>query len=167
MAKQSAGLLVYRNTGKEPEVLIIHPGGPFWAKKDKGAWSIPKGEIEGVETDLLAVAKREFAEETGQPAPAGGYLELGTVKNKSGKVIYAWAVEGDLDAAAIQSNTFSMEWPPKSGQQQDFPEVDKAGWFSLDKARAKLNAAQGAFLDRLAEQLGAEIAEPPQQRSLF
>jgi len=164
--KQSAGILVYRKKGAGVEVFIVHPGGPFWAKKDKGAWSIPKGEFTGDE-DMQVAARREFGEETGQAAPEGEHLDLGFVKNKSGKVIYAWAVEGDADAAALQSNTFEMEWPPKSGQQQSFQEVDKAGWFAPEKAMEKLNPAQAPLVERLLEALHLEIVEPPQQASLF
>jgi predicted NUDIX family NTP pyrophosphohydrolase len=163
--KQSAGLLVYRKSSNGVEVLIVHPGGPFWAKKDKGAWSIPKGEFE--DDDALVAAKREFQEETGQKPPAGKYTELGSVKNKSGKVIYAWAVEGDLDVSIVQSNTFTMQWPPRSGQEQEFAEVDRAGWFTPEKAIEKLNVAQVAFVERLVEILGLDLPEKPQQATLF
>ena len=130
------------------EVLLVHPGGPFWAKKDAGAWSIPKGEYE--DDDPRACALREFEEELGTPLPAGAELtELGTVKLKSGKQITAFAVEGDLDADAITSNTFTMEWPPRSGRTREFPEVDRAGWFDLETAREKLNPAQAELLVRL------------------
>jgi len=145
-AKRSAGILLYR----AHEVLLVHPGGPFWARKDAGAWSIPKGEYEEGE-DPRSAALREFAEELGSPLPAGTELvELGTVKQKSGKVITAYAARGDLDPDAIRSNTFTTEWPPRSGRMQEFPEVDRAGWFGLDEAREKLNPAQAAFVDRLA-----------------
>jgi predicted NUDIX family NTP pyrophosphohydrolase len=164
--KQSAGILVYRKSSTV-EVLIVHPGGPFWAKKDKGAWSIPKGEVVDGEDDLLAVAKREFQEETGHDAPTDDYQELGSVKNKSGKVIHGWAVEGDLDISTLKSNTFTMEWPPKSGQQQEFPEVDRAGWFTPEKAMERLNPAQVAFVERLIEALGMEPPGQPEQASLF
>jgi predicted NUDIX family NTP pyrophosphohydrolase len=131
------------------EVLLVHPGGPFWAKKDAGAWSIPKGEYE--DDDAPACARREFEEELGTPLPADAELtDLGTVKLKSGKQITAFAAEGDLDAKTITSNTFSMEWPPRSGRTQEFPEVDRAGWFDLDAAREKLNPAQAELLVRLA-----------------
>ena len=131
------------------EVLLVHPGGPFWAKKDAGAWSIPKGEYAEGE-DAVACALREFEEELGAPPPDRSALtELGTVRLKSGKRITAWAAEGDLDASAVRSNTFTMEWPPRSGRMQEFPEVDRAGWFGLDEAREKLNPAQAAFLDGL------------------
>jgi predicted NUDIX family NTP pyrophosphohydrolase len=133
-------------------VLIVHPGGPFWAKKDEGAWSIPKGEY-GEGEDPRACALREFEEETGRALPRGELIELGTAKQRSGKVVTAWAAEGDLDADAITSNEFEMEWPPRSGRMRSFPEVDRAGWFGLDEAAAKLNPAQAVFLDRLREQL--------------
>jgi predicted NUDIX family NTP pyrophosphohydrolase len=131
------------------EVLLVHPGGPFWASKDAGAWSIPKGEHEEGD-DPRACARREFEEELGTPLPADAELtELGTVKLKSGKQVTAFAVEGDLDAAAITSNTFTMEWPPRSGKMREFPEVDRAGWFGLEEAREKLNPAQAELLVRL------------------
>jgi predicted NUDIX family NTP pyrophosphohydrolase len=145
-AKRSAGILLYRAR----EVLLVHPGGPFWARKDAGAWSIPKGEYEEGE-DPRSAALREFAEELGSPLPAGTELvELGTVKQKSGKVITAYAAQGDLDPDAIRSNTFTTEWPPRSGRMQEFPEVDRAGWFGLDQAAEKLNPAQAELLVRLA-----------------
>jgi predicted NUDIX family NTP pyrophosphohydrolase len=150
---RSAGILLYRITDGELEVLIVHPGGPFWARKDAGAWSIPKGEHDDDE-DAQACALREFEEETGTRPPAGELADLGTVRLKSGKQVAAWAVEGDLDADAITSNMFELEWPPRSGRTQEFPEVDRAGWFGLDAARDKLNPAQGAFLDRLRDLLG-------------
>ena len=132
------------------EVLLVHPGGPFWARKDAGAWSIPKGEHEDGD-DARACALREFEEELGTPLPADAELtELGSVKLKSGKQITAFAVEGDLDADAVTSNTFTMEWPPRSGRTSEFPEVDRAGWFDLDTAREKLNAAQAELLVRLS-----------------
>jgi predicted NUDIX family NTP pyrophosphohydrolase len=130
-------------------VLLVHPGGPYWAEKDAGAWSIPKGEY-GDDEDPRACAAREFQEELGAPLPAGRLTELGTVKLRSGKQIVAFAVEGDLDADAVTSNTFTLEWPPRSGRMREFPEVDRAGWFSLDEARVKLNPAQAALLDRLS-----------------
>jgi predicted NUDIX family NTP pyrophosphohydrolase len=164
--KQSAGLLIYRKSNSAIEVLIVHPGGPFWAKKDKAAWSLPKGEFEENE-DTLTTAKREFKEELGHEPPEGEYIEIGSVKNKSGKVIHGWTVEGDVDVSMIKSNTFKMEWPPKSGQHQEFPEVDKAGWFSLEKAKEKLNPAQAEFIDRLAETLDIDMSEPPEQATLF
>lgn len=149
--KQSAGLLLYRRNKKKLEVLLVHPGGPFWKNKDAGAWSIPKGEFDGDEQALDA-AKREFEEETGFCC-SGEFLELSPVKMKSGKSIYAWALDKDIDAAAIKSNTFEMEWPPKSGKQQSFPEIDKAKWFSPAEAKQKINAAQSAFIDELLKLL--------------
>jgi predicted NUDIX family NTP pyrophosphohydrolase len=165
MAKQSAGVLVYRHKDSIVEVLIGHQGGPFFAKKDKGAWSIPKGEFPDGE-DPTEAAKREFQEEIGQPVPAGEFIELGHTKNKSGKTIYVWAVEGNLDATNITSNTFIMEWPPHSGQQQKFPEIDKAAWVEISKAIDKLNSGQTVFLERLAEKLDLKL-EKPEQASLF
>ena len=150
---RSAGILLYRIRDGEPEVLIVHPGGPFWARKDAGAWSIPKGEHDDDE-DAQACALREFEEETGTALTPTALADLGTVRLKSGKLVAAWAVEGDLDADTITSNTFELEWPPRSGRTREFPEVDRAGWFGLDAAREKLNPAQGAFLDRLRDLLG-------------
>jgi predicted NUDIX family NTP pyrophosphohydrolase len=149
MPKRSAGILLYRRRDGQIEIFLVHPGGPFWMKKDAGAWSIPKGEYaEG--DDPLQAAKREFREETGFDLQVGALHELSEIKLASGKVVTAWAVEGDCDAATIQSNTFSIEWPPKSGKKQEFPEVDRAAWFSLPGARNKINAAQRVFLDRLS-----------------
>ena len=155
MAKKlSAGILLYRKCGAGIEVLIVHPGGPFWAKKDDGAWSIPKGEyLEG--QDPLSVAKREFIEEIGSEV-AGHFVELPPAKQPSGKIIRAWAVEGDLDAASIRSNTFSMEWPPKSGRIQRFPEVDRALWCEVAVARRKLLSGQRIFIDELEEHVRRE-----------
>jgi predicted NUDIX family NTP pyrophosphohydrolase len=147
--KRSAGILLYRLTGGAPEVLLVHPGGPFWARKDAGAWSIPKGE-HGDDENPQACARREFAEETGTALPDGALADLGTARLKSGKLVSAWAAEGDLDPRQIRSNTFELEWPPRSGRVQSFPEVDRAGWFGLETAREKLNPAQAPFLDRLA-----------------
>ena len=159
-ARRSAGILLYRLTGDEPEVLLVHPGGPFWARKDAGAWSIPKGEY-GDDEDPQACARREFEEETGTALPPGALADLGTARQRSGKVVTAWAAEGDLDADAIQSNTFEMQWPPRSGRMQAFPEVDRAGWFGLEAARDKLNPAQTAFLDRLHALLQAAGGAQP------
>ena len=153
MAKRSAGILLYRIAGGAPEVLLVHPGGPYWARKDAGAWSIPKGEYEDGE-DPQACALREFEEELGVELPPGQLAELGSVKQKGGKVVTAWATEGDLDAGAVSSNTFTMEWPPRSGRTEEFPEIDRAGWFEIETARDKLVAAQTEFLDRLLERLG-------------
>lgn len=149
---RSAGILLFRRAGATVEVLIVHPGGPLWARRDDGAWSIPKGECDPGE-ESLAAARREFAEEIGSPAPTGEPLALGEVRLKSGKRVIAWALEGDLDAAAIRSNTFTMQWPPRSGQTQAFPEVDRGGWFDLAQARVKLNPAQAQFIDRLVDML--------------
>jgi predicted NUDIX family NTP pyrophosphohydrolase len=154
MPRRSAGILLYR----DGEVLLVHPGGPFWTKKDAGAWSIPKGEYEDGD-DPRACALREFEEELGTPLPAGTELvELGDVRQKSGKVITAYAGAGDLDADAATSNTFTLEWPPRSGRMQEFPEVDRAGWFTLDEAREKLNPAQAELLVRLAPLLARGAA---------
>jgi len=147
MAKQSAGVLLYRLRDAAPQVFLVHPGGPFWAKKDAGAWSIPKGEAAPGE-DLLACAQREFAEETGV-ALAGPFLPLAPIKQSGAKVVHAWALEGDCDAAAIKSNTFDLEWPPRSGRIQAFPEIDRAGWFGLALAREKINPGQRGLLDAL------------------
>jgi predicted NUDIX family NTP pyrophosphohydrolase len=154
MAKRSAGILLYRGRTGEAEVLLVHPGGPYWAKKDLGAWSIPKGEYEEDE-DPRACALREFEEELGGPPPAEALTELGTTRLASGKFVTAWAAEGDLDAASVVSNTFTLEWPPRSGVMREFPEVDRAAWFPLAEARRRINPAQVAFLERLREQLEA------------
>jgi predicted NUDIX family NTP pyrophosphohydrolase len=155
MAKRSAGILMYRGSGSALEILLVHPGGPFWAKKDAGAWSIPKGEYEQGE-DSLAVAKREFAEELGSPAPQGEYLDLGELVQPSRKVITVFAVEGEFDPASLASNYFEMEWPPKSGRKQSFPEVDRAAWFSLEEAREKILPGQAPFIDRLLAHLRSQ-----------
>ena len=146
--KRSAGILLHRRRDGAHEVLLVHPGGPFWAKKDAGAWSIPKGEYEDGE-EPRAAALREFAEELGAPPPDGELVELGEVRQKNRKVVTAWAAEGDVDASAVRSNTFEMEWPPRSGPPQAFPEIDRAEWFPLARAREKLVPAQAAFVDRL------------------
>jgi predicted NUDIX family NTP pyrophosphohydrolase len=144
----SAGIVLHRDRGDGLEVLLVHPGGPLWARRDAGVWSIPKGEY-GDDEDPLTAARREFVEELGTPAPDGEALDLGEIRQKSGKRVRAWALAGDLDAEQIQSNTYSMQWPPKSGRREEFPEVDRARWFGLDEAREKLNAAQVELLDRL------------------
>jgi predicted NUDIX family NTP pyrophosphohydrolase len=152
--KRSAGILLFRRKGAEPEFLLVHPGGPFWANKDRGAWSIPKGQIES-EEEPRACAIRELEEELG-PAPVldpESLIELGSIRQRAGKVVEAWAAEADFDPARLDSNTFSMEWPPRSGAQQEFPEVDRAGWFELEEAREKILPAQSKFLDRLLERL--------------
>jgi predicted NUDIX family NTP pyrophosphohydrolase len=168
MKKQSAGLLVYRMNQARPEVLIAHMGGPWFAKKDKGAWSIPKGEY-GTGEDPKKVAHREFSEELSRPVPPGEWIELGTIEQKNNKTVIAWALEGDLDASGTQSNTFTIEWPPHSGQTQEFPEIDRAGWFNFETASEKLIAAQVEFLKRLADKLEVPFVEPstPEQSSLF
>jgi predicted NUDIX family NTP pyrophosphohydrolase len=152
--KRSAGVLLFRRSGGETEFLLVHPGGPFWKNKDEGAWSIPKGQIES-EEEPRACAIRELEEELG-PAVAVDperMIELGSVRQRAGKVVEAWAAEGEFDPAALDSNSFSMEWPPRSGRQQEFPEVDRAGWFDLETAREKILPAQAEFLDRLLERL--------------
>jgi predicted NUDIX family NTP pyrophosphohydrolase len=150
--RRSAGIVLYRAGDGGPEVLLVHPGGPFWAKKDLGAWSIPKGEYEPGE-DPQACALREFEEETGTALPAQALVELGAVVQKAGKEVTAWAACGDLDPATVRSNSFTMQWPPRSGREQEFPEIDRAEWFALDEARAKLVAAQAELLDRLVERV--------------
>lgn len=150
----SSGLLMYRSRGGHVEVMLVHPGGPFWMKKDAGAWSLPKGELNSGE-DALEAAQREFQEETGL-RPRGEFIPLGEVKQKSGKVILAWAFEGDCDPTSVKSNTFLMEWPPRSGKKQEFPEIDRAQFFGLEEARKKINPAQLALLDTLER-----IAETP------
>ena len=149
--KKSAGLILYRRTKQELEVLLVHPGGPIWAKRDEGAWSIPKGEISAGEEPLEA-AQREFAEELGSSVQ-GTLLALGSVIQKGGKVVQAWAVEGDLDVRSVKSNTFSMEWPPRSGRTAEFPEVDRAAWFSLAEAREKINEGQGPLVEEALRRL--------------
>ncbi|HYQ27419.1 MAG TPA: NUDIX domain-containing protein [Polyangiaceae bacterium] len=147
-SKRSAGILLYRRRSGQVEVLLVHLGGPFWSKKDDGAWFIPKGELEAGE-DPLQAARREFREELGSEPPEGEPLALGTVKNKSGKLIYAWALEGDLELATFQSNTFTLEWPPRSGQTREFPEIDRAAFFELPDAEQKLHQAELPLLERL------------------
>ncbi|HZQ60412.1 MAG TPA: NUDIX domain-containing protein [Casimicrobiaceae bacterium] len=146
--RRSAGLLVYRRRAGAIEVFLVHPGGPFWRNKDEGAWSVPKGE-HTEEEEGLAAAQREFLEETGMPI-RGPFLPLTAVRQPGGKVVHAWAVAADFDADAIRSNTFTMEWPPKSGNFRSFPEVDRAGWFALEAAREKLLIGQRPLLDELA-----------------
>ena len=152
MAKQSAGILAYRRSGKEWRVFLVHPGGPFWAKKDARAWSIPKGLTNEGE-DWLAAAKREFLEETGM-AIDGEFLDLGAHKQQSGKTVVAWALEGDFDTKLLKSNTFSIEWPPHSGRMAEFPEVDEAAWYSIDEAMDKINKGQKPIIEVLVERLG-------------
>ena len=157
MPASSAGILLYRRRGDRLEVLLVHPGGPFWARRDQGAWSVPKGEYAAGE-DPLDAARREFAEELGVEPPDGPAEDLDEVRQKGGKRVHAWALEGDLDAAAIESNTFELEWPPRSGRMIDVPEVDRAEWFALERAREKINPAQAELLDRLARAVGASAA---------
>ena len=149
-------MLVYRRTTEGLELLIAHPGGPLWAKKDDGAWTIPKGEYDDSE-EAFVCARREFEEEIGQPAPSGEAIDLGEITQKSGKVVHCWAVEGEVDVTEVTSNHFEMEWPPKSGRRQSFPEVDRAMWATFEVAQVKLNPAQTPFVDRLVTQL----REPP------
>jgi predicted NUDIX family NTP pyrophosphohydrolase len=151
MPRRSAGLLMYRFGPAGIEVLLVHPGGPFWSKKDDGAWSIPKGEL-GEGEDALAAARREFHEETGTFAD-GAAIALGEVRQKAGKLITGFAVSGNLDAERIRSNTFEIEWPPRSGRRATFPEVDRVGWFSPEAAKQKINPAQHPFIDRLLAKL--------------
>lgn len=149
--RTSAGILLYRRTNKYIEFFLVHPGGPFWKGKDKGAWSIPKGEfVEG--EDPLAVAKREFTEETGQTID-GNFMELTAIQQKGGKKVFAWAIEGDANENNIVSNTFKQEWPYKSGKWISIPEVDKAGWFNEEEAKEKINPAQAALIDDLMRRL--------------
>lgn len=147
MPKASAGVLLFRRRSHGLEVLLVHPGGPLWAKKDEGAWSIPKGEIETGE-DPLTAACREFEEELGSPV-SGDFIELTPIRQASGKMVYAWAVEGDFDPATLTGGLFSMEWPPRSGRQQQFPEVDRAEWFTMEHARRKINKGQTPLLEQL------------------
>ena len=154
--KRSSGILLYRDRAGTTEFLLVHPGGPYWARRDDGAWSIPKGGIEG-EEDSRTAALRELDEELGEGRPEldpGELIDLGSIRQRAGKVVDAWAAEGDFDPEALDSNTFEMEWPPKSGREVEFPEVDRAEWFDLEGARRKLLPAQSEFLDRLLEHLG-------------
>jgi predicted NUDIX family NTP pyrophosphohydrolase len=158
MTRRSAGLLAWRRGPDGPEVFLVHPGGPFWKNKDDGAWSIPKGEIDPDE-DLLVAAQREFAEETGLPI-GGPFTPLAPVRIASGKVIEAWAIEHDLDASAIRSNSFEIEWPPRSGKRQAFPEVDRAAWFRAADALAKINKGQAPLVLQLLKTLGVTPPRP-------
>lgn len=152
MSKKSSGLLLFRETSGHLEVLLVHPGGPFWSKKDEGAWSIPKGELAEGE-DPLEAAKREFEEEMGSPAQ-GEAIPLLPLKQPGGKTVHAWAVRGDFDPDLLKSNTFPLEWPPKSGRIQEFPEVDRAAWFPIETAKQKILKGQAGFLDQLQEIVG-------------
>lgn len=151
MAKLSAGILLYRSRGPEPELFLVHPGGPFWAKKDDGAWSIPKGEADAGE-DLLAAAKREFQEETAHTVE-GAFIPLGSFKQPGGKTVIAWAAEGDCDAAAIRSNLCTIEWPPRSGRRMEIPEIDRAAWFTPAAAERKILPGQKPIIEALLQRL--------------
>jgi predicted NUDIX family NTP pyrophosphohydrolase len=175
-SRKSAGFLLFRIASDHVEVLLVHPGGPFWVRKDNGAWSIPKGEFEENE-EPLAAAHREFEEETGRSV-SGELIPLEPLRQPSGKLVYAWAVEQDFDPSILKSNTFSMEWPPKSGRQQEFPEIDQARWFGLQEARHKILKGQASFITQLEEKLGrspppvdeataGESNSRERQRSLF
>lgn len=154
MGKRSAGIVLYRRTEVGLEFLLVHPGGPYWSDRDDGAWSVPKGEY-GDDEDPLTAACRELEEEVGvRIRPTGSFIPLEPVRQRGGKVVRAWGVEADADPVRLRSNTFTMEWPPRSGRMQDFPEVDRAGWFTLEEARTKINRAQLALLEELATTLG-------------
>jgi predicted NUDIX family NTP pyrophosphohydrolase len=163
MPNRSAGLLLYRRTRPDPEVLLVHPGGPFWIRRDDGAWSIPKGLIEGDES-ALAAAKREFKEETGF-LPRGPFIELGSFKQPSRKLIFAWAVEGEFDPHSLKCNSFSLEWPPKSGRMQEFPEVDRAAWFKASEAARKITKGQLPIIRELFRRLAIKNSRQPNSSS--
>ena len=152
MPKRSAGLILFRAAAKELQILLVHPGGPFWKNKDEGAWSIPKGEYDEGD-DPLAVARREFEEELGAPPPEGTYVPLGELRQSGGKLVTAFAIEGDFDPAILNSNRFEIEWPPRSGKRASFPEVDRAEWFAILDARKKTLVSQLPFIDRLSKSL--------------
>ena len=153
--RTSVGVLLWRSRKGRLEVLLGHPGGPYFVGKDADHWTVLKGEVEPGE-DLIAVARREFAEETGHQVPDGPLIDLGEIRQKSGKRVLAWGVNGDLDAETAVSNSFEMEWPPRSGRIREFPEIDRVAWFDLGEARVKIKAAQAAFLDRLEQTMGEE-----------
>jgi len=154
--RRSAGILLYRINGGRTEVLLGHPGGPFFQRADMGSWSILKGEPGPEETDMQSTARREFEEETGHPVPDASLIDLGTIQQKGGKIVFAWAVEGDLDPATAASNTFSIEWPPLSGRQRTFPEIDRVAWFAPEEARRRIKSTQAPLLDRLDEALASK-----------
>jgi len=160
MKKQSAGLLMYRRRSGLLQILLVHPGGPFWAKKDIASWSIPKGEYSEGE-DPFSVAKREFEEETSFPPRGLAFTPLTSLRQPSGKIVHAWAVEGDCDASAVKSNSFSIEWPPHSGKIQEFPEVDRAEWFAIDEAKLKILTGQRGFLEELEGMTGCKEKPSP------
>lgn len=166
MKKHSAGIIVFRRIGEQPEVLLAHMGSPWWANKDIGAWSIPKGEIEEGE-EPLTTAKREFKEELSLDLPEGNFIQLGMVEQHNNKTVSAWAIEADLNVSQIKSNTFKTEWPPKSGKQREFPEIDRADWFNLEQAAQKTVRGQAELFYRLAEHLGHKMDKAPEQPSLF
>jgi len=159
--KQAAGLLLFRRVVGSLEVLLVHPGGPLWARKDDGAWSIPKGEVEPDE-DALAAARREVEEETGA-RPSGTFIALSPVRQTGGKIVHVWAIESDFDPASLESNLFEMEWPPKSGNRRSFPEVDRAAWFDLETAGRKILPSQAVVLQHLQERLTETGVRPPQR----
>jgi predicted NUDIX family NTP pyrophosphohydrolase len=158
MTRTSAGILLYRRREVGLEVLLVHPGGPFFGRKDLGNWSIPKGEVDQDDPDFEQTARREFLEEVGHPVPAGRLVELGSIRQKGGKTVYAWAVEGDIDPATMSSNMIEFEWPPFSGKKKSFPEVDKWVYFGPEQARLHIKETQRPLLDRLDEALSADLA---------
>jgi predicted NUDIX family NTP pyrophosphohydrolase len=160
MPRRSAGLLLYRSVAAGLEVLLAHPGGPLWAKRDEGAWTVPKGEF-GEGEAAWDVARREFEEETGHPAPDGQPIHLGEIRQKGGKLVEAWALEGDLDPAMARSNTFPLEWPPRSGRWITVPEIDRVEWFAPEEARRRIKDTQVPLVDRLLAALDAEAAGSP------
>jgi predicted NUDIX family NTP pyrophosphohydrolase len=160
MPRRSAGILLYRLDPGPLEVLLVHPGGPYFARKDLGSWGLPKGEYEPDE-EPRACAIREFEEELGQAPPTGRMIELGEIRQKNGKIVTAWGLRGDLDATAIHSNSFALEWPPGTGRMQEFPEIDRAAWLTLDEAARKIIGTQQPLLDRLAAALGSTPGRPP------
>ena len=162
MTRTSAGILLYRRREGILEVLLVHPGGPFFGRKDLGNWSIPKGEVSQLDPDYQSTARREFLEEVGHPVPAGRLIDLGSIQQKGGKIVYAWAVEGDIDTATMSSNFIEFEWPPFSGRKKRFPEVDKWVYYGPDDARLHIKETQSPLLDRLDAALaGADVAGGP------